>query len=163
MGSGFSDGCHLPPRLLAPSSSCGNDDDRVRIWLSLKSLMDRSCGFSKTCGCVWRKIQYARLSCPRFQRSLRQVRIRLCSLYRSILLRRPTSEILEGLSPNCNLEVSQVGFSRSNEIRDQKTKTSARSVLVFIYSLLYPRLFHGKNLILRNSEGSRVSSIVWSR
>jgi hypothetical protein len=55
VGSGFSDGCHLPPRLLAPSSSCGNDDDRARIWLSLKSLMDRSCGCSKTCGCVWRK------------------------------------------------------------------------------------------------------------
>ena len=78
----------------------------------------------------------------RFRRSLRQVRIRLCSLYRSILLRRPNSEILEGLSPNCNSEVSQVGFTQSNEIRDQKTKTSARSVLVFIYSLLYPRFFH---------------------
>jgi hypothetical protein len=78
----------------------------------------------------------------RFRRSLRQVRIRLCSLYRSILLRRPNSEILEGLSPNCNSEVSQVGFAQSNEIRDKKTKTSARSVLVVIYSLLYPRFFH---------------------
>ena len=46
------------------------------------------------------------------------------------------------MSPNCNSEVSQVGFAQSNEIRDKKTKTSARSVLVFIYSLLYPRFFH---------------------
>jgi len=38
--------------------------------------------------------------------------------------------------------VSEVGFAQSNEIRDKKTKTSARSVLVVIYSLLYPRFFH---------------------
>src|SRR4030095_8331634 len=84
----------------------------------------------------------------KFRRSLRQLRIRLCSLYRSILLRRPNSEILEGLSPNCNSEVSQVGFAQSNEIRDKKTKTIARSVLVVIYpviySLLYSRISHRK-------------------
>lgn len=82
----------------------------------------------------------------RFRHSLRQVRIRLCSLYRCILLRRPNSEILEGWSPDCNSEVSQVGFSHSNEIRDKKTRTSARSVLVFIYSILYPRFFHREKL-----------------
>jgi hypothetical protein len=64
--------------------------------------------------------------------SLRQMRIRLCSLYRCILVRRPTSEILDGLSPNCDSEVSQVGVTQSTEIRDHKTKTNARSVLVFI-------------------------------
>src|SRR5882762_2013022 len=57
-GKRLSDACHWPPRLFAPSSSCGNDD-RTRISLSLKSPMDRSCGCSKTRGCVWRKIQYA--------------------------------------------------------------------------------------------------------
>jgi hypothetical protein len=57
-GKRFSEGCHRPPRLLAPSSSYGNDD-RTRIWLSRKSLTDRSCGCSKTRGCVWRKIHYA--------------------------------------------------------------------------------------------------------
>jgi hypothetical protein len=37
--------------------------------------------------------------------------------------------------------VSQVGFSQSNEIRDKKTKTSARIVLVVIFSPV-PRFFH---------------------
>src|SRR5207247_9868587 len=37
----------------------GNDDDVGRSWRYLKALMDRSFGCKKTCGCVWRKIQYA--------------------------------------------------------------------------------------------------------
>src|SRR4030095_7701374 len=89
--------------------------DKTGLWLSMRNLGSATLR-------------------QKFRRFPRQLRIRLCSLYRSILLRRPNSEILEGLSPNCNSEVSQVGFAQSNEIRDKKTKTSARSVLVVIYS-----------------------------
>lgn len=94
--------------------------DKTGLWLSMRNLG----------GATLRQ---------KFRRS--QLRIRLCSLYRSILLRRPNSEILEGLSPNCNSEVSQVGFAQSNEIRDKKTKTIARSVLVVIYPVIYPVIY----------------------
>jgi hypothetical protein len=53
-------------------------------------------------------------------------------------MRRRTSDILDGLSPNCDVEVSQVGFTESKEIREKKAKTSARSVL--IKSLLCSRI-----------------------
>ncbi len=76
-----------------------------------------------------------------------------CILYRSILLRRPTSEILGGLWPNSDSEVSQFGFTQSNEIRDKQTKTIASSVLVFIYSLRSREFPQTKNSALRNWSG----------
>jgi hypothetical protein len=54
--------------------------------------------------------------------------------------------------------VSQVGFTQSNEIRDKKTKTNARSVLVFIYSPLYSRFPAAKKF---DPPGTRVSGFKY--
>ena len=75
-----------------------------------------------------------------------------CIRYRPILLRRTTSEILGGLWPNCNSEVSQFGFTESNEIRDKQANNSASSVLVFIYALRSREFPQTRNSALRNSS-----------